>query len=177
MAKCGGSATKLKTTLLNSMDHFCGRNCVDDSPCKTTGQVPSALVMKDPVTEKLLSSFLRSTTILKNAEDYIQAKDTYYVESFNNAMLIYLDKRIPYFDNSYNLRESLAVLDWNEHVGRQSHIVEESCHPDRQGGKKKYSMKTYSFIQEIRCLILETAALDKTKISQTTDEPIRENGS
>ncbi|CAN7979092.1 unnamed protein product [Ixodes persulcatus] len=182
MATCEGSATKLRTTLLNCVDHFCGRheNCVEDSPCKTTGHVPSALLIKDPVAEKLLSSFLRSTTIFKNAEDYIQAKDTHYVESFNNAMLIYLDKRIHYFDNSYNLRQSLAVLDWNEHVGRQctsTYIVEDSRHPDRQGGKKKYSKKTFSFIQEIRRLILETAALDETKTSQATDEPIRENGS
>ncbi|CAN8008508.1 unnamed protein product [Ixodes pacificus] len=183
MATCGGSATKLRTTLLNCVDHFCGRheNCVENSPCKTTGHVPSALLIKDPAAEKLLFSFLRSTTIFKNAEDYIQAKDTYYVKSFNNAMLIYLDKRIHYFDNSYNLRQSLAVLDWNEHVRRQctsTYIVEDSRHPDRQGGKNKYSKKTFSCIIGGMCQsLIDTLTHFETKISQATDEPIRENGS
>uniref|UniRef100_A0A6B0UYN3 Uncharacterized protein n=1 Tax=Ixodes ricinus TaxID=34613 RepID=A0A6B0UYN3_IXORI len=141
MATCDGSATKLRTTLLNCVDHFCGRhsNCVEDSPCKTAGHVPSTLLIQDPVAENLLYSFLRSTTVFKNAGDYIQAKDTYHVESFNNTMLIYIDKRVHYMDRSYSLRQGLAVLDWNEHVGRQytsTYFVEDACHPDRQGGRR-----------------------------------------
>lgn len=150
MATCDGSATKLRTTLLNCVDHFCGRhsNCVEDSPCKTAGHVPSTLLIQDPVAENLLSSFLRSTTVFKNAGDYIQAKDTYHVESFNNTMLIYIDKRVHYMDRSYSLRQGLAVLDWNEHVGRQytsTYFVEDACHPDRQGGKKKYTKKKFRY--------------------------------
>uniref|UniRef100_A0A147BQ57 Uncharacterized protein n=2 Tax=Ixodes ricinus TaxID=34613 RepID=A0A147BQ57_IXORI len=180
MATCDGSATKLRTTLLNCVDHFCGRhsNCVEDSPCKTAGHVPSTLLIQDPVAENLLSSFLRSTTVFKNAGDYIQAKDTYHVESFNNTMLIYIDKRVHYMDRSYSLRQGLAVLDWNEHVGRQytsTYFVEDACHPDRQGGKKKYTKKKFSFTEKIRRLVLEAAALKES--SQATDESIPENGS
>ncbi|KAM7313419.1 uncharacterized protein ISCGN_003284 [Ixodes scapularis] len=123
--------------MLNCVDHCCGRrfNCVEDSPCKTAGHVPSTLFTQDPVAENLLSSFLRSTTVFKNAGDYGQATDTYHV-SFNYTMLIYINKRVHYMDRSYNLRQDLAVLDWNDHVGREytsTYFVVDACHPDRQG--------------------------------------------
>ncbi|KAG0431346.1 hypothetical protein HPB47_021876 [Ixodes persulcatus] len=60
---------------------------------------------------------------------------------------MYLDKRIHYKNENYDLRQSLAVLDWNEHVGREHtsvYHIEECRHPDRQGGKKKYAKKSYS---------------------------------
>ncbi|KAM7287377.1 uncharacterized protein ISCGN_031068 [Ixodes scapularis] len=113
-----------------------------------------------------------------NAEDYVEAKDTYHVESFNNSILIYLDKRVHYLDDTYNLRQSLAVLDWNEHVGRHhtsTYFIEDSRHPDRQGGKKNYTKKTYSFVQDIRRLVLDTAAVNET--SQVTNQSISEDDS
>ncbi|CAH1242440.1 Hypp6706 [Branchiostoma lanceolatum] len=39
-------------------------------------------------------------------------KDTHYVESFNNAMLVYHDKRINFGKRHYMLRVNLAILDW-----------------------------------------------------------------
>jgi len=41
-----------------------------------------------------------------------QCKDTLYVESFNNACLQYLDKRIFFGTLNYGLRMNLAILDW-----------------------------------------------------------------
>lgn len=43
MATCAGSTMKLRTTLLNWVDHFCGShgNCVEDSPCKATIMFPA----------------------------------------------------------------------------------------------------------------------------------------
>lgn len=102
------------------------------------GYVFKAMVIQDQFVEELLFSFVRSTTLFKNAEDYVQAKDTYHVESFNNSMLIYLDKRMHHLDNTYNLRQGLALLEWNEHVGRHhtpTYSIEVSRHPDRQSGK------------------------------------------
>ncbi|XP_029828908.2 uncharacterized protein LOC115314048 [Ixodes scapularis] len=180
MATCDGSATKLRNTLMNCVHHFCGRHeqCDEDSPCKVKGYVPTTLLIQDPFAEELLFSFVRSTTIFRNAEDYVEAKDTYHVESFNNSMLIYLDKRVHYLDDTYNLRQRLAVLDWNEHVGRHhtsTYFIEDSRHPDRQGGKKNYTKKTYSFVQDIRRLVLDTAAVNET--SQVTNQSISEDDS
>ena len=44
--------------------------------------------------------------------------DTFYVESFNNAVLQYHDKRINFSDSTYLFRTQLGIIDWNENVGR-----------------------------------------------------------
>ncbi|CAH1242335.1 Hypp6586 [Branchiostoma lanceolatum] len=46
--------------------------------------------------------------------DGCSTKDTHYVESFNNALLIYHDKRICFGKESYLLMINLAVLDWEK---------------------------------------------------------------
>ena len=81
------------------------------------------------------------------------ARSTYYIESFNNTCLIYLDKRIHYKNTMYELRRDLCVLDWNEHVDRQYTSVYRRIRPahmGRRSGKKNYKKKTYNFV--ISCL-------------------------
>ena len=49
----------------------------------------------------------------------LQCRDTYWVESFNNVILLYCPKRIHFADRTFNMRIHLAVLDWvsmNWHV-------------------------------------------------------------
>ena len=41
-----------------------------------------------------------------------QCRDTYWVESFNNTILIYCPKRIHFADRTFNMRMALAVMDW-----------------------------------------------------------------
>jgi hypothetical protein len=50
---------------------------------------------------------------------YALAKDTFYVESFNNVINIFQDKRISFSDEQYKFRSNLAVLHWNENVDRK----------------------------------------------------------
>ena len=42
----------------------------------------------------------------------LQCRDTYWVESFDNCILIYCPKRIHFADRTFNMRISLAVMDW-----------------------------------------------------------------
>jgi len=42
----------------------------------------------------------------------LQCCDTYWVESFNNCILIYCPKRIHFADHTFNMRIALAVMDW-----------------------------------------------------------------
>lgn len=117
-----------------------------DSPCKHDRYIPTTLLVKDPAALEILSTVLRTMTVVKDAEDYGKSKDTFYIELFHKSMLTYLDKHIHYQDKSYNLRQSLALLDWNEHIGRghtSIYLIEDCRHPDRQGRKKKYVRKTY----------------------------------
>ena len=41
-----------------------------------------------------------------------QCRDTYYIESFHNCLLIYVPKRIHFGDKVYNMRVNIACLDW-----------------------------------------------------------------
>ncbi len=58
------------------------------------------------------------STLYKNADDFCLGRDTFHTESFNNAMNIFQDKRFAFGDTQYLLRANLAILHWNENVGR-----------------------------------------------------------
>ncbi|KAI8503775.1 Orexin receptor type 2 [Branchiostoma belcheri] len=81
-----------------------------------------------------------------------RAKDTHYVESFNNALLIYHDKRICFGLESYLMRINLAVLDWNENVDRD-HTSEWECEdatdPRRRENMKQLVEKKYIFRKNV----------------------------
>jgi hypothetical protein len=66
----------------------------------------------------MLENFIRSLVVYKHAEDYVNGDDSFYVESFNNVCLIYMDKQIHYGNKMYEVRSNLAVIDWNEHIDR-----------------------------------------------------------
>lgn len=66
------------------------------------------------VSEKLLCNVIVSSNLYKYPEVYVLAKDTYYVESFNNTMNIFQDKMIAFGDHTYKAISHLAVFHWNE---------------------------------------------------------------
>lgn len=66
-------------------------------------------MLVDKVSEKLLRDVIVSSNLYKYPEDYVLAKDTYYVESFNNTMNIFQDKRIAFGDHTYRARSHIAV--------------------------------------------------------------------
>ena len=43
---------------------------------------------------------------------YFQCRDTYYIESFYNIILVYAPKRINFSDKVYNMSINIAILDW-----------------------------------------------------------------
>lgn len=58
--------------------------------------------------------------IFKHPHGYRLCKDTYFVESFNNVVNIYQDKRISFSNDQYNARANLTVCHWNENVERET---------------------------------------------------------
>jgi hypothetical protein len=154
MDNCDKDPSKFRNLIDTCVNHFQNKHdqCHESSSCHENGYVPNFIVMKDSQAVSILQKFLHSLTVYKNAEDYVMACDTYYVESFNNTCLIYLDKRIHYKNTMYNLRSGLSVLDWNEHVDRPFTSVyrkHDARHPRRQSGKKQYKEKTFKFVGEI----------------------------
>ena len=76
----------------------------------TTSQVELSLRR----TELPICCSITSSTLYKSPQDFMLAMDTYYVESFNNSMNMFQDKRISFGDLQYSVRSQLAVCHWNE---------------------------------------------------------------
>mgnify|MGYP006964515337 CR=1 FL=1 len=80
--------------------------------------------MKNPNAARALLKAIMSTSIYKHAEDFakvcaskahcffvsmlFQCRDTYYIESFHNCLLIYVPKRIHFSDKVYNMQVHLG---------------------------------------------------------------------
>ena len=155
MKNCDRDPVKLKLSILNIKEHYKNNHehCFEQSRCKTDSNYePSKYIIKDPKAEMLLGRALMNTQVYKSPLDYVYCMDSYYVESFNNAILQYHDKRINFSKPVYVLRTNLAVLDWNEHVNRQftsTKNVQDVKHPRRQIEVKILKRKSYNMWNEI----------------------------
>ncbi|KAL9951308.1 hypothetical protein ACROYT_G043950 [Oculina patagonica] len=65
-------------------------------------------------------------------------RDTYYIESFHNCLLIYVPKRIHFGDKVYNMRVYLACLDWNGILHLNSMLIR-----DREGHFEVVGLKSW----------------------------------
>lgn len=123
--------------------------CSVTSRCKTDANyISSKLPLTDEKAESALMEFMKKLRVYKQAERYCQCMDTHFVESFNNAVLQYVDKRICFGKEAYKLRIALAMIDWNEHVGRPATSVrhiEEATNPRRRAGIPNLTQKTNAF--------------------------------
>ena len=78
------------------MNHYKNEhsNCHPTSRCKIDPNYePSRVVITNPKAEKLLQTTIENSVMYKSPQDYVLARDTSYVESFNNVMNIFQDKR------------------------------------------------------------------------------------
>ena len=154
MEHCNGNAATLRQMLDSCILHFQNNHqqCSDESQCKEQGYVPNFDIVRSPAAIRILQDFLHKQTVYRYAQDFVLARATYYIESYNNVCLIYLDKRLHYKNKMYELRRDLSVLDWNEHVDRPYTSTYKRIRPDHMGrrsGKKRYKKKTYTFISDI----------------------------
>ena len=118
---CDGNPQILKESMDNIVEHYQNNheNCKMQSRCrKDTNYEPSRTQLTDPKARELLKGALRKSLIYRNPENFALGKDTYYVESFNNSMLIFQDKRISFTSAEYLSRNKLSVIHWNDNVDR-----------------------------------------------------------
>ncbi|OWF46804.1 hypothetical protein KP79_PYT22279 [Mizuhopecten yessoensis] len=122
MKNCNGDPEILKRNLLNIIEHYKGNHagCYAESRCrKDKNYEPSRQILSDAVATKLLFKVLTSFVLYKSPHDFVLARDTFYVESFNNVMNIFYDKWISFSDKQYETRSELAVCHWNTNVDRK----------------------------------------------------------
>lgn len=152
---CDGNVQKVKSSLLNIVDHYKNNhsNCDETSRCKKDPNYePSRIVISSSCAEKLLLGVIMKSNIYRYPEDYILCRETAYVESFNNVINIYQDKRIAFGDLQYNTRSHLAVMQWNENVDREYTSISNPRNPRTPRsvrGKKNYKAKTFQFRDNI----------------------------
>lgn len=145
-----GTAAGFQQYLLNIVDHYQGKHdlCHQDSRCKHAGYICSKKEVSDPKAVDAYRTAIMKTTIYKNPSDYLLCRDTFYIESFHVVVLIYAPKRIHFGDDTYEMRVSLAILDWNENVGRDVYSVQyyqHSRHPGRMAPTRVLRPKTFAF--------------------------------
>lgn len=146
---CHNDPRILREKLDNVVEHYKNihENCSDESRCRQDPNYePSKLLIRDPRAEDLLKTAIRKTVVYKSPEDFVYAMDTFYVESFNNVLNIFLDKRIHFGDESYKMRTSLAICHWNENVDRQATSVYQAT-----SGRTKRTLgpRTYAYRERI----------------------------
>jgi len=149
---CSGDEEILCKYLLNTVEHYKNNheNCSNLSRCKKDRNYePSKIVVTDSCAEKLLTTTIKSSVLYKSSQDYVLGKETHYVESFNNVMNMFHDKRICFSDSQYLARSHLAVCHWNENVDRPYTSMwkpkQDSKAPRRITGKKNYKVCTYKY--------------------------------
>ena len=148
---CQHNEQILRDNIDNIINHYSNvhTHCSEGSRCKMDENYePSKQILTDPVAKALLGNSLRKTAVYLHPKDYIHAMDTYYVESFNNVLNVFQDKRISFGHNEYKKRSQLSVLHWNENVDRDFTSTwtprQILLNPRQNKGKKKY--KKCSFI-------------------------------
>ena len=161
MKNCDGSAQKLCDMLDNISNHYkdVHDKCHPTSRCKADpAYEPTKVKLTDPVAEKLLTNAIHNLVIYKKPEDYIYCQNTHYVESYNNATLIYHDKRIVFGTAEYRRRSSMSIIEWNENVDRDytSVTFRESAIANRRcQGQKNLKPKTTEFFTRIWEAVLQ----------------------
>ena len=119
---CNGSEDKLGSSLLTMVRHYTNDNsdCPSSSRCRNDPKYkPSCLRTTDPRAEGLFQGVLCKSVLYFHAEDYVLGKDTCLVDSFNNTMNVFHDKRISWSDAQYLVESYVAVCHSNENVDRE----------------------------------------------------------
>ena len=162
MKNCDGDADKLRELIPSIVNHYKvdHTKCNPNSRCRVDNPyIPSKIQITTKEAETILINYLKKTAIYKNTEAYRFCLHMHYVESFNNSLLQYHDKRIAFGEANYELRMALAVLDWNEHVDRPAtseHQKDDPRNPRRQQPVKVLSKKKYCFKTQVSLHWLDT---------------------
>ena len=154
LRNCDQDPDTLRKRILTCVDHYQNRHdgCSQEARCqRERGQYqPSTAYIYHQPAVQALRNVLSKSLIYKKAELYCLAKDTYYVESFNNVMNIFQDKRIAFTDAQYNLRSHLAVLHWNENVNREYTSIWRPRGENHRGrSKKNYKKLTFQYRENV----------------------------
>jgi hypothetical protein len=155
---CQQDPKKLRDGIMNAVQHYKNNHgsCDPAARCKTSDNYePKKLIIQDPKAELLFEKALKSTIVHHCADDFVLGMDTFYVESFNNTLNMFQDKRIAFGLEEYTRRSQLAVCHWNENVNRPHTsmwtppVVLAHVDPWAPKGKKTHKKRTFGYCASI----------------------------
>jgi hypothetical protein len=104
---------------------------------------PNTSVLTHPLAIECLVAFINSKRIGTIVKGNCNCLSTSMIESFNSLICVYAPKRMG-FTSSMKARQGMAVLDWNENVGRLIHTS------DKTGRRwTDHRSKTYMWQQRV----------------------------
>ena len=148
---CNKDPEILKELIDNIPKHYQNihDNCSARGRCRREADYqPSKLVIRSELALQLYTKALHKTVIYTRPQDYSHAIDTYYVESYNNVLNVYHDKRIVFRKPQFEMRTNLTTLDWNENANREHTSI---WQPPLGVGKRKKKLvkKSTNFKSDI----------------------------
>ena len=155
MRTCEKDPTKITEKLENIVSHYENMHdkCPKESRCRTDQNYqPSRELLTQDIAKELLLKSIKETVVYKNPANFCHAKDTFYVESFNNSLLVFMDKRVAFGDVEYMSRSQLGTLHWNENVDRASTSV--YLRHGRRQKKRNLVRPTYQYHSKVwQCFV------------------------
>lgn len=175
MKNCGESELELQSSIMNISKHYQGdhSHCYSASFCHNEAYQPSKVPLKDPAAIAVFEKALKDTMIYKHAQFYCRCRDTFWIESFNHQLLTYIPKRIHFHTSTFKMRMSLALMDWNENVGREVSSLRHYTdlkRPTRRTPKRILKAKSFSFVETIWSMYVRRNAVDTRPLDEDTDE-------
>jgi len=140
LKNCDGDPTKLREILLIPLLHYQNihHQCIPTARCRRQNNYePSKMVLGSPKAVELLENAIKTSNIYNKAELYCE----------NMTLNIFQHKRISFGNNTYKLRSTLAVIHWNENVGRGAYARQS----DEGDSTKKLSLipQTHNYHQTL----------------------------
>ena len=114
---CDGDPEVLKKSLVCIASHLMDdhSDCSPNSDCNLPEyEIESPISIES---SQFLRKIIEESSLYKKPQEFALNQNTSNVESFNNSVLAFLDKRVRIQEDSYTLRMNLSVLAWNENVG------------------------------------------------------------
>lgn len=123
LRNCENNPDRLRELLLIPVTHYQDnhQHCLPHSRCRSDDNYElSKIELTDGSGINILRNAITSARLYKQADLYCSNMSTAHVESFNNTLNVFQDKRIAFGDQNYRLRTLLAVCHWNENISSRT---------------------------------------------------------
>ena len=114
-----GSKSKATEIWKNAAAHLSGDHTKCSELCDDADCSDSTVRLRTPKMIEVMTKFLNEKGLIDDFDSYRTDRSTSWIESFNNTLAAFADKRFFFNIKALRLRHILAILSWNEMQGRE----------------------------------------------------------